>query len=110
MWWFHRATEVHDDGQMHSLTWPDDASSAASLTFDFDAESVWLAMDPDNVDRPGVLSQARYGPRVGVEAPPGRIDLQEGVLDEVTVGHFTKDRAPMNAGLPYHGRRARPIG
>ena len=29
--------------------------------------------------------------RVGVEAAPGRIDLQEGVLDEVTVGHFTKD-------------------
>lgn len=52
---------------MHSLTWPSGASSAASLTFDFDAESVWIAMDPDNADRPGVLSQARYGPRVGVE-------------------------------------------
>ena len=29
--------------------------------------------------------------RVGVQAAPGRIDLQEGVLDEVAVGHFTKD-------------------
>lgn len=42
-------------------------TSAVAITFDFDAESVWLAMDPENANRPGVLSQARYGPRVGVE-------------------------------------------
>ena len=46
--------------------WPDNATSAAALSFDVDAESVWLAMDPGNADRPGVLSQARYGPLVGL--------------------------------------------
>jgi peptidoglycan/xylan/chitin deacetylase (PgdA/CDA1 family) len=51
---------------MMSSTWPSGTTSAAALTFDFDAESVWLAMDPENANRPGVLSQARYGPRVGL--------------------------------------------
>ena len=46
--------------------WPDGARCAVALTFDLDAESVWIAENPDNVNRPGVLSQGRYGPRVGV--------------------------------------------
>lgn len=37
-----------------------------ALTFDFDAEEVWLADDPANADRPGVLSQGTYGAKVGV--------------------------------------------
>jgi peptidoglycan-N-acetylglucosamine deacetylase len=36
------------------------------LTFDFDAESGWLSRDPGAAERPGVLSQGRYGARVGV--------------------------------------------
>jgi peptidoglycan/xylan/chitin deacetylase (PgdA/CDA1 family) len=36
------------------------------LTFDLDAESAFLAMDPDNAHRVGVLSQGQYGPKVGV--------------------------------------------
>jgi peptidoglycan/xylan/chitin deacetylase (PgdA/CDA1 family) len=51
---------------MSSILWPPGATSAAALTFDLDAESVWLAMDPENASRPGVLSQARYGPLVGL--------------------------------------------
>jgi peptidoglycan/xylan/chitin deacetylase (PgdA/CDA1 family) len=51
---------------MRAFVWPSDATSAASLTFDVDAESVWLAMDPGNAERPGVLSQGRYGPLVGL--------------------------------------------
>jgi Polysaccharide deacetylase len=46
--------------------WPGGARSAAALTFDFDAEEVWLAEDPANASRPGVLSQGTYGARVGV--------------------------------------------
>jgi peptidoglycan/xylan/chitin deacetylase (PgdA/CDA1 family) len=46
--------------------WPDGKKAAASFTFDVDAESPWLAMDPQNAGRPGLLSLARYGPRVGV--------------------------------------------
>lgn len=36
------------------------------LTFDLDAESGFLASDPENANRPGVLSQGRYGPQVGL--------------------------------------------
>lgn len=36
------------------------------FSFDFDAEEVWLAEDPANADRPGVLSQGVYGAKVGV--------------------------------------------
>ena len=36
------------------------------LTFDLDAESGFLASDPANADRPGVLSAGQYGPKVGV--------------------------------------------
>jgi peptidoglycan/xylan/chitin deacetylase (PgdA/CDA1 family) len=46
--------------------WPEGKRCAAAFTFDFDAESVWVADDPENADRPGVLSQGRYGARVAV--------------------------------------------
>ncbi len=36
------------------------------LTFDLDAESGFLASDPANASRPGVLSPGQYGPKVGV--------------------------------------------
>jgi len=45
--------------------WPDGFSCAASFTFDFDAEEVWLS-DPTTEDSPGVLSQGTYGAKVGV--------------------------------------------
>jgi peptidoglycan-N-acetylglucosamine deacetylase len=37
-----------------------------ALTFDFDAEEVWIGEDPANADRPGVLSQGTYGAKVAV--------------------------------------------
>ena len=46
--------------------WPKNARCAVSFTFDFDAESVWIAENPANVDKPGVLSQGRYAPRVAI--------------------------------------------
>ncbi len=36
------------------------------LTFDLDAESAFLASDPQNATRPGVLSAGQYGPKVGL--------------------------------------------
>ena len=39
---------------------------AAAFTFDFDAEEVWIAEDPANADRPGVLSQGAYGAKVAI--------------------------------------------
>jgi peptidoglycan/xylan/chitin deacetylase (PgdA/CDA1 family) len=49
-----------------TIAWPDGCRAAASFTFDVDGESVWLAMDPANTHRPGVLSQGIYGPKVAV--------------------------------------------
>jgi peptidoglycan/xylan/chitin deacetylase (PgdA/CDA1 family) len=46
--------------------WPDGARCAASFTFDFDAEEVWIGSDPGNAHRPGVLSQGTYGAKVAV--------------------------------------------
>lgn len=51
---------------MTQFTWPDGHKAAASLTFDFDAETVWVAFDPENANRPGVMSIGHYGARVGL--------------------------------------------
>ncbi len=49
-----------------SVTWPDGVRCAVAFTFDFDAEEVWIGEDPENADRPGVLSQGTYGAKVAV--------------------------------------------
>lgn len=46
--------------------WPNGARAAVAFTFDFDAEEVWIGEDPENADRPGVLSQGTYGAKVAV--------------------------------------------
>jgi len=46
--------------------WPEGARSAASFTFDFDAEEVWIGENPANANCPGVLSQGTYGAKVAV--------------------------------------------
>jgi peptidoglycan/xylan/chitin deacetylase (PgdA/CDA1 family) len=84
--------------------WPEGARCAASFTFDFDAEEVWIAEDPANADRPGILSQGTYGAKVGVPEilkllervgvtatffVPGRVAERhpERVADIVAAGH-----------------------
>jgi peptidoglycan/xylan/chitin deacetylase (PgdA/CDA1 family) len=49
-----------------TFPWPDGHRSAAAFTFDLDAEAVWIGENPANRDRPGVLSQGTYGPKVAV--------------------------------------------
>ncbi len=46
--------------------WPEGKRAAAALTFDFDAEEVWIGEDPENAHRPGVLSQGTYAAKVAV--------------------------------------------
>jgi peptidoglycan-N-acetylglucosamine deacetylase len=46
---------------------PSVESSTFVLSFDFDAEEVWIGEDPKNAFKPGVLSQGTYGAKVGVE-------------------------------------------
>lgn len=48
------------------VTWPNGARCAVMLTFDFDAETLWLSRDPANAKRPGTLSQGVYGGRRAV--------------------------------------------
>ncbi|ABM56103.1 polysaccharide deacetylase family protein [Verminephrobacter eiseniae] len=48
------------------VAWPHGARCAVMLAFDFDAETLWLARDPANAKRLGVLSQGTYGAKVGV--------------------------------------------
>ena len=49
-----------------TVTWPHGARCAVLLTFDFDAETLWIGRDPANANRPGTLSQGLYGAKVGV--------------------------------------------
>jgi peptidoglycan-N-acetylglucosamine deacetylase len=57
-----------------TMGWPDGYRAAAAFSFDLDAEEVWIGEDPANRDRPGVLSQGTYGPKVAV---PLILDLLE---------------------------------
>lgn len=47
-------------------TWPDGHAYAVTLSFDFDAEEMWVGDDPANAQRPGVLSQGTYSPKVAI--------------------------------------------
>lgn len=46
--------------------WKDDAQVAVMLTFDFDAETLWISRDQVNLKRAGTLSQGAFGGRIGV--------------------------------------------
>lgn len=46
--------------------WPNGARCAAFFSFDVDGEAWLLTRDARNAERPITLSQAQYGPRVGV--------------------------------------------
>jgi peptidoglycan-N-acetylglucosamine deacetylase len=58
----HRRAQMID----MNVKWPDGARVAVMLTFDFDAETLWMSRDADKAMRRGVLSQGRYGANVGV--------------------------------------------
>ena len=103
---------------MKSSPWPKNAKCAVMLTYDFDAESGWLSRDPAIAQLPGVLSQGRYGAKVGV---PRILELlkAEGVRATfyipgwVVETHPDASRAIRDAGheIGHHGyrhERARP--
>jgi peptidoglycan-N-acetylglucosamine deacetylase len=53
------------------------AGAASVVTFDFDAEEVWIGDDPRNAQRPGVLSQGTFGAKRGVDWLLGLLDRQQ---------------------------------
>ena len=59
---------------MNEIRWPNNAKCAVVLSFDVEAELVWLSMDPNLKERPVILSQATYGPTIGI---PRILDLLE---------------------------------
>ncbi len=95
--------------------WPNSARCALVLTFDFDAESLWLANDPAHEKLPAVLSLGGYGAKVGV---PRILDFlrEEGLPATFFVPGWTADHHPARveeivaAGheIAHHGYTHRP--
>ena len=73
--------------------WPNRAQCAVAFSFDFDAESVWIAENPANADRPGVLSQGRYAPRVAIPLILALLERQ-GLKATFFVPGVTAERYP----------------
>jgi peptidoglycan-N-acetylglucosamine deacetylase len=75
------------------MIWPHGKRCAICLTFDFDAESLWLAREPENADRLATLSQGRYGAKVGI---PKILELlrQEGLKGTFFTPGWTVDAHP----------------
>jgi peptidoglycan-N-acetylglucosamine deacetylase len=57
--------ELRTTDESVPVRWPNDAKCAC-LTFDFDAESLWLAENPRNADLLATLSLGTYGAKVGI--------------------------------------------
>jgi peptidoglycan/xylan/chitin deacetylase (PgdA/CDA1 family) len=76
-----------------AMTWPRGKRCAVCLTFDFDAESLWIAKDAGNEARLATLSQGRYGAKVGV---PKILELlrQEGLKATFFTPGWTIDHHP----------------
>ncbi|TYB48025.1 polysaccharide deacetylase family protein [Actinomadura chibensis] len=75
------------------VRWPGAATSAASFTFDVDAESAVLGADPGTALRPSVLSHQAYGPLTGLPRLL-RILARHGVRATFFVPGFTAHRHP----------------
>lgn len=89
--------------------------SAVALTFDFDAESLWLANDPANAGRPAVLALGTYGAKVGVGRILGLLAAEEIEATFFVPGttaetHPGKVEAIIAAGheIAHHGYTHRP--
>lgn len=90
--------------------WPEGVRAAASFTFDFDAEELWLADGAANERKPGVLSQGTYGAKVAV---PRILELLDRhgisatffVPGAVAERHPDRVRAIVEAGheIAHHG-------
>ncbi|MGV9387291.1 polysaccharide deacetylase family protein [Nonomuraea sp. NPDC003707] len=60
------ATTLNATRSADPITWPGNATAAAILSFDLDAEDVVLTADATNATRLSVMSHQAYGPLTGV--------------------------------------------
>jgi peptidoglycan/xylan/chitin deacetylase (PgdA/CDA1 family) len=74
-----------------AFPWPEGSRGAVAFTFDVDAESAILALDPSFETRPSLMSHQRYGPTSGV---PRLLHLLEerGLRATFFVPGFTAER------------------
>jgi peptidoglycan-N-acetylglucosamine deacetylase len=79
-----------------SAVWPGGARCAVMLTFDVDAEAGWLSRDPSVKDRPGILSQGRYGVQVGVPRILELLD-QQGIRSTFFIPGWVAEQHPREA-------------
>ena len=78
---------------MGGFTWPGDHRAALALTFDVDAESAILAVDPLYARRLTTMSHQAYGPKVGVPRILRMLE-RNGVTGSFFVPGLTADRYP----------------
>ena len=85
-----------------AVKWPNGAKCAVCFTFDFDAESLWLAREEKNSRLLATLSQGRYGAKVGV---PKIIELlaQEGLKGTFFTPGWTIDNHPSKVEMILKG-------
>ncbi|UQX86962.1 polysaccharide deacetylase [Jatrophihabitans telluris] len=76
-----------------ALPWPDGKTSAASFTFDIDAESAVLWRTPHNGTRMSVMSHQAYGPLVGVPRLLALLDRHQ-IRSTFFVPGYTAERYP----------------
>jgi peptidoglycan-N-acetylglucosamine deacetylase len=76
--------------------WRNGARCAVMLTFDLDAETLWLEGDLANLKKPGLISQGTYGPNVAV---PLILDLlkRRGLPATFFIPSWTIDNHPTAA-------------
>ncbi|WP_285698995.1 polysaccharide deacetylase [Actinomadura sp. NBRC 104412] len=98
------------------VAWPGEATSAASFSFDVDAESVVLAELPAAASRMSVMSHQAYGPLTGLPRLL-RILERHGVRSTFFVPGYTAHRHPdairsiVDAGheIAHHGYLHEPL-
>ena len=56
--------DVHRESR--PVAWPAGRRCAVTITFDFDAETMWLSRDPTNIRRPALLSHGTYAANVAI--------------------------------------------
>src|SRR5690242_4012772 len=78
---------------MDGSLWPDGTRASCAFTFDVDAESAILAVDPAYARRLTTMSHQAYGPRVGVPRLL-RMLAGRGVRATFFVPGLTADRYP----------------
>ncbi len=76
-----------------AVSWPAGKSSAASFSFDIDAESAVLWRAPQNAHRMTVISHQAYGPLVGVPRLLGLLDKHR-IRSTFFVPGYTAHRYP----------------